>query len=69
LRSSSALTCNVFDPWGGTALRHLADSLHVDGDLLEFHFEQRLPHGLASAPPHLDLILFSSVGQPIGMES
>ncbi len=69
LRSSTAPVCNVFDAWRGTALAHLAASLNVPGDPLEFHFEQRLPHGLGSSPPHLDLVFFSTAGQPVGIES
>lgn len=69
LRSSSALACNVFDPWRNAPMRPLAAALGLDSDLLEFHFEQRLPHGLGSSPPNLDLVLFPMSGQPIGVES
>lgn len=69
LRSSSALACNVFDSWRGGPLKNLAIALGIDCDLAEFHFEQRLPHGLGSSPPHLDLVLFPASGQPIGVES
>jgi hypothetical protein len=34
----------------------LATALNLNSELLEFHFEQRLPHGLGTSPPNLDLV-------------
>ncbi len=69
LRSSSALAVNAFDPWRGKDLSPIAKAIGVPGDLTEIHFEQRLPHGLGSFPPNLDLALFRQTGPPIGVES
>lgn len=68
LRSSSALAVNTFDAWRGLDLTSLNSALGMNGRLTDFHFEQRLPHGLASSPPTLDLLLFRDQEPPIGIE-
>jgi hypothetical protein len=69
LRSSSALACNVFDPWRGHALGPLAHALEVDDQFSEIAFERKLPHGLGSFPPNLDVMLFGREIAPVGIEA
>lgn len=58
LRSSSALACNVFDSWRDHPLAPLATALGAAGAYTEIAFEQKLPHGLKSTFPNIDVILF-----------
>jgi hypothetical protein len=69
LRSSSALACNVFDPWRGKSLGPLADSLGIAGSFAEIKFEQKLPHGLKSFPPNIDVVIYEQDGSAVGIES
>jgi len=68
LRSSSALSYNVFDPWRGADLRPLANALgaKIRGNALSF--EQQYHHGLSSIPPHIDVVLDGDQIQPLGIE-
>ncbi len=68
LRSSSALACNVFDPWRGVPLGPLAAALELDGQYTELAFEQKLPHGLKGISPNLDVMLFGRTSRPAGIE-
>lgn len=69
LRSSSALACNVFDPWRGRPLAALAAALGLDGAFTEIAFEHKLSHGLRSTPPNIDVILFGRECAPLGIEA
>jgi hypothetical protein len=69
LRSSSALACNVFDPWRGRPLAPLAHALEADGPFTELSFERKVPHGLGSFPPNLDVMLFGRDIAPVGIEA
>ena len=69
LRSSSALACNVFDPWRGTNLQALAIALELNGEYTELAFEQRVPHGLKGTPPNIDVMLFGRHCRPAGIEA
>jgi hypothetical protein len=69
LRSSSILVCNVFDPWRGHSLDGLARALGLQGPFSDLAFEQKLPHGLSSGPPNLDVLLSAREVAPVGVES
>jgi len=67
--SSSALSYNVFAPWMGRDLQPLGRALGVslhDGTLW---FERQFPHGLASTPPNIDVVLDVNQPRPLGIES
>ena len=69
LRSSSALVCNVFDPWRGQSFGPLVSALGVRGSFSEFAFEEKLSHGLSTTPPNLDVVLYALDATPLGIES
>jgi hypothetical protein len=69
LRSSSVLACNVFDPWREHDLGPLALALEAEDRCTEIVFEQKMPHGLGSFPPNLDLVLFGREVAPLGIEA
>lgn len=69
LRSSSVLACNVFDPWRGHGLGPLAHVLEADGQFTELVFERKVPHGLGSFPPNLDVMLSGRDIAPLGIEA
>lgn len=68
LRSSSALSYNVFGPWRGLELTPLASALGttVVGRCLRFEYKCR--HGLRSTPPNLDVMLDADQPRPLGIE-
>lgn len=68
LRSSSALAVNTFEPWRGRTLSPLAMALGIRDAITSFNFEQRLPHGLGTSPPTLDLVFFVESAPPVGVE-
>jgi len=68
LRSSSALSYNVFQPWRGRDLQPLAAALKTTVSSQELRFEQKFRHGLRSTPPNLDVILDVCQSQPWGIE-
>jgi len=69
LRSSSALSYNVFAPWIGLDLDPLGHALGVSlGDRTLF-FERQFPHGLTSTPPNIDIALDVDQARPLGIES
>lgn len=69
LRSSSALAFNVLAPWHRQDLRPLAKALGHELKDREVSFERKYPHGLASAPPHLDVVLDAGQSRPLAIES
>jgi hypothetical protein len=69
LRSSSALSYNVFAPWIGGDLAPLARSLNVELVDQTIQFERQFPHGLASTPPNVDVVLDNQQPRPLGIES
>lgn len=68
LRSSSALSYNVFQPWRGRDLKPLAVALETTLCSQELHFEQKFRHGLRSTPPNIDVVLDVGQSQPLGIE-
>ena len=69
VRSSSALSYNVFAPWIGRDLEPLGRALGVrlrDGTLC---FERQFRHGLNSTPPNIDVALDIDQSRPLGIES
>lgn len=69
LRSSTALACNVFDPWRGRDLAPLGLALGLEGIFLDIAFERKCRHGLRGTPPNLDVFLIPREGTPVGIES
>jgi restriction endonuclease-like protein len=65
VRSSSVFGLNVFDYWRDHDLEPLAWALEVQGPFEKLNFERKVPHGLASDPPHLDVALTPSPPTPI----
>lgn len=68
LRSSSALSYNVFQPWRGRDLRPLGIALKTSVSSQELRFEQKVHHGLRSTPPNLDVVLDIGQSRPLGIE-
>lgn len=68
LRSSSALSYNVFQPWRGRNLEPLAKALRATVSSQELRFEQKFRHGLRSTPPNLDVVLDVDQVRPLGIE-
>jgi len=68
LRSSSALSYNVFGPWRGLDLQALAAALHAAVQSRSLRFEQKFRHGLKSTPPNLDVVLDCDEMRPLGIE-
>lgn len=68
LRSSSALSYNVFQPWRGRDLQPLAAALKTTVSSQELRFEQKFRHGLRSTPPNLDVVLDIGQSRPLGIE-
>ena len=69
LRSSSALSYNVFAPWVGHDLLPLARVLNTSLVDQTLQFERQFPHGLQSTPPNLDVVLDNQQPRPLGIES
>ena len=69
LRSSSALSYNVFAPWLGHDLLPLARALGTSLVDQTLQFERQFPHGLQSTPPNLDVVLDNQQPRPLGLES
>src|SRR5262245_51087123 len=69
LRSSSALSYNVFAPWIGCDLAPLARSLDVELADPTAQFERQFPHGLSTTPPNVDVVLDNQQPRPLGIES
>jgi len=69
LRSSSALSYNVFAPWVGRDLEPLARALGVSLRDDTLCFERQFRHGLKSTPPNIDVALDIDQSRPLGIES
>lgn len=69
LRSSSALSYNVFAPWLGHDLLPLARALGTSLVDQTIQFERQFPHGLQSTPPNIDVVLDNQQPRPLGIES
>lgn len=68
LRSSSALSYNVFGPWRDSDLQPLGVALHAAVRSRSLRFEQKFPHGLRSTPPNLDVVIDREMAEPLGIE-
>ena len=68
LRSSSALSYNVFGPWRGLDLEPLSVALQTTIQFRSLRFEQKFRHGLSSTPPNLDVVLDLEGKSPLGIE-
>ena len=68
LRSSSALGYNFFAPWVGKNLAPLARVIGVPLGDATIQFERQFPHGLASTPPNIDVVLDNEQARPLGVE-
>jgi hypothetical protein len=69
LRSSSALSYNVFAPWIASDLQPLARALGVKLSDGTMRFERQFRHGLNSMPPNIDVALDNDQRRPLGIES
>jgi hypothetical protein len=69
LISSSALACNVFDPWRDRPLGELAAALGIDSTYRISRFEATHKTGFGGIPPHLDVELSSKAGRVVAVES
>jgi len=69
LHSSSALAVNFFDTWVTTDITPLINVLDLDVEDMSIRFEGQYPTGLPGNPPNLDVILESSNGLLVGVES
>lgn len=68
LRSSSALSYNVFGPWRGVDIQPLGVALCATVQSQSLRFEQKFRHGLRSTPPNLDVVLDCEMPRPLGIE-
>ncbi len=68
LRSSSALSYNVFGPWRGHDLQPLGVALGTSIRTQRLRFEQKFRHGLGSTPPNVDVVLDGDEPRPLGIE-
>jgi hypothetical protein len=68
LRSSSALSYNVFQPWRGRDMQPLAKALKAIVRSQDLRFECKFRHGLSSTPPNLDVVLDIDQPRPLGIE-
>lgn len=68
LRSSSALSYNVFGPWRGVDLQPLGVALRATVQSQSLRFEQQFRHGLRSTPPNLDVVLDCELRRPLAIE-
>lgn len=68
LRSSSALSFNVFGPWRGLDLQVVGAALQATVSTRSLQFEQKFRHGLSSTPPNVDVVLDREEPRPLGIE-
>lgn len=68
VRSSSALSYNIFAPWIGKDLEPLGRALGVSLRDSTLCFERQFRHGLASTPPNIDVALDLDQSRPLGIE-
>lgn len=68
LRSSSALTYNVFGSWCGQDLQPLSLPLQAKLVGRSIRVEQKYRHGLPSIPPNIDVVIDGEEAQPLAIE-
>src|SRR5690349_23799376 len=69
LRSSSALTVNVFDYWRSRDPHPLQRAFGLRDRITNVSFEERFPTGLNSNPPNVDVVLTLEGNQRIAIDS
>lgn len=69
LRSSAALSANVFDYWRSRDPYPLQYSLHLRERITRVSFEENFPTGLAGNPPNVDVLLRLEDNQYVAIES
>jgi len=69
LRSSSALTVNVFDYWRSRDARPLQRAFGLRDRITRVSFEEQFPTGLVGNPPNVDVVLTLEGNQYIAIES
>jgi len=69
LRSSSALSVNVFDYWRSRDARPLQRAFGLRDRIIRVSFEEQFPTGLAGNPPNVDVVLALEGNQYIAIES
>ena len=67
--SSSALAVNVFGYWVDRDCGPLQQALGMEAPISRIAFEQQFPTGLQGTPPHLDIVITSSDGSVLALES
>ena len=70
LHSSSALAVNVFAHWEDRFdLTALLSAMHVAGAGGVLEFERKMPTGARGTPPNVDVVITTSDGMLVGVES
>ena len=69
LRSSSALSVNVFDYWRSRDSSPLQRALGLRDRITRVSFEEQFPTGLRGSPPNVDVVLTLEGNQRIAIES
>ena len=69
LRSSSALSLNVFDYWRSRDPYPLQYSLHLRDRITRVSFEENFPTGIGGNPPNIDVLLRLENDQYVAIES
>ena len=69
LRSSAALSANVFDYWRSRDPYPLQFSLHLRDRITRVSFEENFPTGIGGNPPNVDVLLRMEDGQYVAIES
>ena len=69
LRSSAALSANVFDYWRSRDPYPLQFSLHLRDRITRVSFEENFPTGAGGNPPNVDVLLRMEGGHYLAIES
>ena len=69
LRSSAALTANVFDHWRSRDPAPLQNALDLTNKITRISFEEHFPTGLRGNPPNVDVVLTLDKNQYVAIES
>jgi hypothetical protein len=69
LRSSAALTTNVFDYWRSHDAVPLQNALGLSNKITSIGFEEHFPTGLRGNPPNVDVVLTLEGGKYVAIEA
>jgi len=69
LHSSSAMACNFFEYWRGRDCASLAIALGVQDEVTRIQFERKFPTGLPGNAPNMDVVLTTTEGPIVAIES